>query len=214
MRRVKEKNMKNILIICAGDNKKHEKLIEYAKKSDYIICADGGYQYAVECGITPNILVGDFDSMEEPKDFFLKVRLPKEKDETDTEYALKTAFSKNPDTVIIYGGIGDRFDHSYANVCLLNSCLEHEIKAFVTDGKTKIYLTDCELILNEKTDTTISIYSFSDISEGVSIEGFKYPLNNATLSKFDVVGTSNLTTAKKQKISVENGILMIICNEI
>ena len=206
--------MKNILIICAGDNKNKNKLIEYAEKSDYIICADGGYEHAVSVGIVPDILVGDFDSLNEPEDFLLKVRLPKEKDETDTMYALKMAFSKKPYSIIIYGGIGDRFDHSYANVCLLNSCLEHEINAFVTDGKTKIYLTDNKLSLSEPVGTTVSIYSFSDVSSGVNIEGFRYPLENAFLSKFDIVGTSNLTTNENSNITVEEGILLIICNEI
>lgn len=206
--------MKDILIISAGDNKNSDKLKEYAQKSDYIICADGGWIYAEKCGITPNILVGDFDSCEEPKVFLPKVKLPTEKDETDTQYALKNVFSKSPSSIVIFGGIGDRFDHSYANVCLLYGCVQHEIKAFVTDGKTKIYMTDNELVLNEPKNTTISIYSFSDVSYGVSIEGFKYSLNNATLTKFDVVGTSNLTTKEKQKICVENGILIVVCNEI
>lgn len=209
-----KKDIKNILIICAGDNRSPEKLINYAKESDYIICADGGYKHAIECGIKPDILVGDFDSVNEPEDFLMKIKLKAEKDETDTMYALKMAFSKKPASIIIYGGIGDRLDHSYANICLLNSCLEHEINAFVTDGKTKAYLTDNKLSLNEPIGTTVSIYSFSDVSLNVSIDGFKYPLKNAILSKFNIIGTSNLTTSKKAEITVEDGILMIICNEI
>lgn len=206
--------MKNILLVCAGDSKNSEKLKEYAVGGDYIIAVDGGYGHLKKSGIVPDLLVGDFDSVEEPGDFLMKIRLPKEKDETDTEYALKTAFSKNPASIVIFGGIGDRFDHSYANMCLLYQCIQHEIKAFVTDGKTKIYMTDGELSLSEEKNTTVSIYSFSDVSRGVNAEGFKYPLNNGFLTKFDVVGTSNLTTKEKQKISVEDGILIVICNEI
>lgn len=201
-----------VLIICAGNNKNSSKLKEYAKNSDYIICADGGYIYAKENGIIPNIIVGDFDSCCVPKDFASIIKLPQEKDETDSLYALKFAISKGAKEVVLYGAIGDRIDHSYANICLLNYTLERNIKTLLTDGKTEIYLIDSSISLEKEKGTNISIYSYTDISYNVNTENLKYILKNYSLSKNDIIGTSNEFLDKKANISVEIGKLIIICN--
>ena len=200
----------NILVICAGDNKSPEKLKEYARNSDYIICADGGYLHAVENGITPNIIVGDFDSVKMPEDFLNVVKLPCEKDITDGFYALKFAVSKGASEIIYYSGIGDRYDHSYANICALNYTLERDIKTVLTDGKTEIYLIDSQITLTKEKGTSASIYSFSDFSENVNISGLKYELENYLLVKYDIIGTSNEFVGKQAKISIDTGKLLII----
>ena len=200
------------LIICAGDNKNPSKLKTYAKNSDYIICADGGYLHAKENGIIPNIICGDFDSCDVPEDFFSVVKLPREKYETDSFYALKFAISKGAKEIMLYGGIGNRFDHSYANLCLLNFTLERNIKTILTDGKTEIYLIDSSISLNKEKGTTVSIYSYTDISYNVSCENLKYQLKDYNLSKSDIIGTSNEFLGKQAKIFVELGKLIIICN--
>ncbi len=204
----------NVLIIAAGENKNPKRLLEYANAADYIICADAGYDHAKAVGIVPDILVGDFDSLqEEPADFLRKVKLPVEKDETDTLYALRFAFSKGATNVIVYGGIGTRFDHSYANICLLQHAMVRDITMTVTDGETEIYLTDSNLTLSGKKGQTVSVYSFSDICEGVSLQGFYYPLENAVLEKYDIIGTSNIVIEDVAKITVSSGTLLIVCNQ-
>ena len=135
-----------------------QKLLEYANVADYIICADGGYEYAKSANIVPDILVGDFDSLsEEPADFLRKVKLPVEKDETDSLYALRFAFSKGATNIVLYGGIGSRFDHSYANICLLRHAMIRDIPMVVTDGTTEVYLTDSHLTLKGKKGQTVSV---------------------------------------------------------
>ncbi len=204
----------NILIIAAGDSKNPTKLLEYANAADYIICADGGYDHAQVVGITPDILVGDFDSLsEEPADFLRKVKLPVEKDETDTLYALRFAFSKGATNIVVYGGIGSRFDHSYANICLLHHAMVRDIPMVITDGSTELYLTDSGLLLKGKKGNTVSVYAFSDVCEGVTLKGFYYPLENASLEKYDIIGTSNIVTEDVAQISVSQGNLLIVCNQ-
>lgn len=205
----------NILIIAAGNHQNPHKLLEYANQADYIICADAGYEIAKSAGIVPDILVGDFDSLsEEPADFLRKVKLPVEKDETDTLYALRFAFSKGAKHIVLYGGIGSRFDHSYANVCLLQHAMVREIPMVVTDGNTEIYLTDSCLTLFGKKGCTVSVYAFSDVCEGVSLEGFYYPLENAFLEKYNILGTSNIVTEDTVQISVSEGNLLVVCNQL
>ena len=204
----------NILIIAAGNNENSAKLLEYADAADYIICADAGYDHAKSVGIVPDILVGDFDSLaEEPDDFLRKVKLPVEKDETDTLYALRFAFSKGATNIVLYGGIGSRFDHSYANVCLLSHAMVRDIPMVLTDGNTEIYLTDSKLILKGRKNATVSVYAFSDICEGVTLKGFYYPLENVLLEKYNIIGTSNIVTKDEAEISVLEGNLLIVCNQ-
>ena len=205
----------NILIIAAGNSNNPQKLLEYADAADYIICADAGYEHAKSVGIVPDILVGDFDSLsEKPAEFLRVVKLPVEKDETDTLYALRFAFSKGATKIVLYGGIGSRFDHSYANICLLHHAMIRDIPMVVTDGTTEVYLTDSQLTLKGKKDQTISIYAFSDICQGVSLRGFYYPLENVLLEKYNIIGTSNLITEDVAEISVSDGNLLIVCNQI
>ncbi len=204
-----------VLIIAAGDHKNPDRLLEYAAASDYIICADAGYSHAKAVGIVPDILVGDFDSLgEEPNDFFKKIKLPVEKDETDTLYALRFAFSKGATEIVLYGGIGSRVDHSYANICLLRHAMLRDVFMVVTDGITEIYMTDSKLVLQGKKGQTLSVYSFSDACEGVTLKGFYYPLENAFLEKYDIIGTSNVVTEDRAEISLSQGNLLIICNQI
>ena len=205
----------NILIIAAGNSNNPQKLLEYADAADYISCADAGYEHAKSVGIVPDILVGDFDSLsEKPAEFLRVVKLPVEKDETDTLYALRFAFSKGATKIVLYGGIGSRFDHSYANICLLHHAMIRDIPMVVTDGTTEVYLTDSQLTLKGKKGQTISIYAFSDICQGVSLRGFYYPLENVLLEKYNIIGTSNLITEDVAEISVSDGNLLIVCNQI
>ena len=204
-----------VLIIGAGNHLSTSKLVSYAKDSDYIICADGGYDHAKSSGITPDILVGDFDSVrEEPSDFLRKVKLPVEKDDTDSLYALRFALSKGAKSIVFYGGLGDRYDHSYANICLLYYAMIQDVPMVLTDGKTEVYLTDSKITLKKRKGTTVSVYAFSDICEGVTLKGLKYPLENATLDKYNIIGTSNEFLSETAEFSLSSGNLLIICNQI
>ena len=200
----------NVLIICAGNNLNRGLLKKYAQNADYIICADGGYNIAKENGIKPNIVVGDFDSSEKPDDFFSVVELPREKDETDGLYALKFAVSKKANKIIFYAGLGNRYDHSYTNMCLLNYALERDIEMVLTDGKTEIYMTDSFLEFEKEKGTAVSVYSFSDFSYNVNLVGLKYPLIDYNLSKYDIIGTSNEFVDATARISTDEGKLMVI----
>ena len=203
----------NILIVAAGECLDYDMLLENAKESDYIICADGGYEHLEKIKVKPDLLVGDFDSLDKKPNVENIITLPTEKDETDTLFALKKAFKKEPQEIVIFGGIGTRFDHSYANVCLLSMCVEKNIKAVVTDGKTKIFMTDDKISFNNEKGKTISIYSFSEKCEGVTLEGFKYPLCDFTLKKDNILGTSNVIQKDEAFIKITLGKLLIICNE-
>ena len=105
--------MKRCFIFAAGT---FYGLRERPAPGDLVIAADAGFQTCRKAGIVPDLLLGDFDSMDQPADFANIHRSPVEKDDTDTMLAVKTALEQGCDTVYIYGGTGGkRLDHTLAN---------------------------------------------------------------------------------------------------
>ena len=183
---------------------------------DYIICADGGYNIACDLGLYPNIIVGDFDSMDIrsfPSDIEV-FQLPSQKNITDTEASIKKAISLGCDNVTILGGLGGRFDHSLGNIALLSKYSSHLKKMYIKDGQNFIFLLENSSIKVQKNRYKfISVISHSDISKGVSETGVKYPLSNVNLDNSTTLGISNEIIEDYCTISVLDGKLIIILSQ-
>jgi len=98
------------VIFCAAE---FDALARPLEKDDYIIAADGGWLACRKTGITPDLLLGDFDSLRTRPDFPNILRVPVEKDDTDTMLAVKTGLERGETEFHIYGGMGGRrTDHT------------------------------------------------------------------------------------------------------
>ncbi|HHY79606.1 MAG TPA: thiamine diphosphokinase, partial [Thermoanaerobacter sp.] len=123
-----------VLIISNGDIKDYNFYEKLLKDVDMVICADGGANHAYQMKIKPDLIIGDFDSIkEEILEFYENegVRIekfPPMKDETDTQLAMLKAIELGATDVTFIGVIGERFDHSYANLSLLLYLLNRNIK--------------------------------------------------------------------------------------
>ena len=127
------------VIISGSPDTNSDFLSEVIKPDDYVICADRGCDFAKQAGITPNLVVGDFDS--EPNVLFPNtktVRLIPEKDDTDTMHSVGLALDKNFDTIVILGALGGRFDHSFANVAVLSYIHGHGRRGVLLSENEKI----------------------------------------------------------------------------
>ena len=91
---------------------------EFNPAEHYVICADGGYDTALQYGIRPDLIIGDFDSAETaPPEDIRVLKLPVQKDETDTMSAAMVGFKLGYTSFVLVGCLGgDRFDHSVANL--------------------------------------------------------------------------------------------------
>ena len=216
-------------LIGAGERFETNNFISRPDGDDIVIAVDGGYDYAMQLGITPDLIVGDFDSVkssDREMNFhgIPVISFPPEKDYTDMMLAAKKAVESGYDTIHIYGGTGGRPDHTYANIQLLSWLAEQGLRAFLFDkNHTMTVITDSRLNLfsSEKPNRQngfitssgygyISVFSLSDVSEGVTIRGLKYQADNITLNRFHALGTSNEFTDSDCSIEVENGSLLII----
>ncbi len=186
---------------------------------DFVIAADGGFDYLREIGIRPNLIIGDFDSSESLKsDSCWKqyenqenmIILPSEKDDTDMWAALQEGMKRGFNEFLIYGGTGGRLDHTLANIQLLAWLSQHGKRGTLI-GKQEIItsITDTEMAFEVGTGR-VSMFAHTEKATGVYITGMKYPLTDATVTNTYPIGISNERMGKESKISVKQGTLILL----
>lgn len=185
----------NALIIAADSGYDNAKLLGYAERCDYI--------------------VGDFDSTKE-KAFCSRakiVRVPAEKDETDTQLALDIAIENGADDISIVGGLTGRLDHTLSNVYLLEYLASLGIYATICDGKNRVrYLKERSSLLIPKSNYKyFGLITADKEVKGVSINGAKYNLSNAKLEKSNPsFAISNEVSESFAMVSCKKGGLFVI----
>lgn len=207
-----EKDKKRCIIVGAGEFA----AAEFEKeKGGLLIAADGGIDALLAMGKAPDIFIGDFDSV---KDTVLSripgceiLRLPKEKDDTDTVAAIKVGIERGCADFALYGGVGGRLDHTLANI---------EILAYLASRGLRgtLYGIDFSVTALRNGAVTfpadqrggLSVFSHSDRSVGVTISGLKYSLTDATLQSDFPLGVSNEFTGKESSVSVRDGTLILL----
>ena len=188
-------------------------ITEHPKGDDLCIAADSGYRNALALGVTPTLLLGDFDSLGEceiPKEIEC-VKVPAEKDFTDTQLAIDTAVQKGATELVIIGGLDGRLDHTLSNLAILEDLNQRKIPAVITDGKNRVrYIHSTSTLIAKSGFRYLSLLTLSEKAKGVSIEGCKYPLKNATLNRNFQYAVSNEITGNCALISVRKGGIYIV----
>ena len=189
-----------------------ENITEHPKSDDICIAADGGYMNALALGEKVHILLGDFDSFTQKLPEGVEVlRVPAEKDFTDTQLAVNTAIEKGADEIMIIGGLCGRLDHTLSNLSILDDLGAHKIHAVITDGRNRVrYLNSTSTLIAKSGYKYVSILAISKRLKGVSVEGCKYPLSNATLTRSYQYAVSNEITGNCALISVRKGECYIV----
>lgn len=204
-----EKKGKSCFIFGAGDK---TPLYNPLSGNDIVIAADGGLSYLKELEISPDYVIGDFDSLGEIPDFDrekMKI-LPCEKDTTDTHEAIMAGIDMGCKSFHIYGGTGGRLDHTLANIQLLTDLSKKGYKAFLYgEGYGITALTEGKTELEGEKGSYISVFSASDISGGVTLKNLKYPLTDGELRNTFPLGVSNEFIGETAEISVKKGTLLI-----
>ncbi len=181
---------------------------------DYIIAADAGLDILKKHGIRPHISIGDFDSSSFIPEENV-IRLPVEKDVTDTCAASELAINNGCDEIYIYGGMGGRPDHTMANFTLIASLTEKGIRAYLSgEGYTVTAVKNSSVTVSARTGKTLSVFSWTDECTGVTLKGLKYTLSDYTLSNMFALGVSNSFSEDEAEISVRDGILIIMYENI
>ena len=209
------------------------------KPGDFVCAADAGYLALSEAGIRPDLVVGDFDSMPErvlsegigtdPKsvsgscknpgagaEFSAPlpeiIRLPVEKDDTDTVFCVREGFRRGYQDFLILGALGgSRLSHSIANLQLLSMIRDLGGTAVIRYGKTEVFLLGEgeEKSFPESASGSLSVFSLSEESV-ITLSGLYYPLDRGTLTRRFPLGVSNHFTGSPAKVTVHSGELLVI----
>lgn len=204
------------LIISNGSINDYEKLIKIFEVSDYVVCADGGIRYLRKINKTPNIILGDFDSVSKEDLEYIKSKniethkFPPIKDKTDTELALDYLIDIGCMEIYLFGATGSRMDHTLANIFLLNILLEKGIRGIIVDDKNEIYIEDDFLELRRSKDSFISIIPIDQEGIRISISGFFYNLEDVLIPFGSTHGISNEIVEDKCSIKIHKGKAIII----
>lgn len=204
--------MSRCIIISSSPKIEIPFLLKNIRSDDFIICADGGYKYAEKANITPNIIIGDFDSAEMPERINAEVmKLPTKKDDTDTFSCVKEALNRNFDEIIIFGGTGGRIDHTYANISVLSYIRNHNARGTLIDESNSLTIISYEEMLIEgKLGERFSIFPFGCESCVVTLSGFEYSLEKGTLYADKPIGISNVITENIARVKIHKGSAVII----
>ena len=201
---------KHCTIICAGEVGHIT-----VPPDSFVICADGGLAHAKKQGISPALIVGDFDSFGMiPQGENVRVH-PVAKDETDSFLAADYGMAQGCTEFLIYGGLGGRFDHTFANIQLLHHLCVCGCRGTLigTDGTHITAIHNETRTFDESLTGSIGVFSLTDESSGVTIKNFRYEAEDVTLNNHTSLGASNTFCGKAGEISVRDGILLITWKE-
>lgn len=199
--------MGNCIVVGAIDvNVKIEK-----HEDDFLIAADKGYLNCLKQNLDVDLLIGDFDSLKIVPDNIEKIKLKEIKDDTDVFDALMEGIKRGYKSFILYGVIGGRFDHTFANIQILLFLKNKGYEAKIIDeDRTYIILENESIELPKKERGYLSVFSFSAISHGVTLKNLKYELKNATLTSEFPLGVDNEYIDKSPFIEVKDGKILLI----
>lgn len=202
--------MRRAVIVGSAKINNYEKIKEYLKENDFFVYCDGGLKHMEKLGVKPNLIVGDFDSHENPHMDSETIVLPCEKDDTDTCHALKVCIERGFKDFLFIGCIGERMDHTMGNVSLLIMLKEKGLSGIMLDDYSEISIVKDEECIDDSF-SYFSLITLSDISEGITIKNAKYPLENASLKSGFQLGISNeVIKGKTATVSCKSGNLLLI----
>lgn len=199
--------------IYVGGSVDSARITEHPRSGDLCIAADAGYRNAKALGERVDLLLGDLDSLNEselPKDME-QIKVPAEKDFTDTQLAVEAALKRGADEIVIIGGLDGRLDHTLSNLSILRDLFARRIPAVITNGQNRVRFLDSTSTLIAKSGFPyLSVIATDPVVKGVSMEGCKYPLKKAVLKRDYNYAVSNEITGNCALISVRKGGIYLI----
>jgi thiamine pyrophosphokinase len=213
-------NKENKVLILTGGRIEEEFLRNQIAKENYsmLIAADHGLIMADRLQLSLDYIVGDFDSVsEELLEKYRRIStpiqtFPTEKDKTDTQIAIELALMNNATSIDLIGATGTRLDHVFANIHLLVLPMQLNIKACILDANNKIYLNNQSfaIVKKEQFGDFVSFLPFQEEVRGLTLKGFKYPINGVTLTAGNSLCISNEILEEEAFVVISSGTLIAI----
>jgi len=206
------------LIFANGIMKKTTEMQVLIDQADLVLAADGGAGHCSRLGIFPDILVGDFDSIDAAtlkryqEENIETHRHPVQKNATDLELALDLAMEKGATTIWMVGILGGRWDMSLANIMLGASDKYKGIRISLlgTDCIMHVLQPYKSFTINGTPGQTVSLLPLKGDVHGITLTGFEYPLSNHTIPYGASLGVSNVLVKDQGTILCTKGVLLCV----
>ena len=203
--------MNRCVIIGQAAVNDYKRIKEYFRQDDYFVYCDGGLKHMTQLCVKPDLIVGDFDSSDNPDLDVETIILPCEKDDTDTCHAMNLCIQRGFRDFLFIGCLGERLDHTMGNISFLIALKEKGLYGKMVDDYSEIEIvTDKGVTVNDDF-SFFSLLALSDSVEGITIKGAKYPLENATVKSSFQYGISNeVLKGETAEITAVSGNLLVI----
>jgi thiamine pyrophosphokinase len=209
---------KRAVIFANGELPEPELALSVILPGDLLIAADGGGRLCRQIGLTPDVLVGDFDSLEPTElEGFLAagaqaVRYPQRKDFTDLELALRYALQQGCQQVVVLGALGARWDQTLANLILPAAAGLEGLQIRLLDGRQEISLVrpGVGLEIHGQAGDTVSLIPLAGDALNVRTQGLEYPLEGERLLFGATRGVSNTLLSDAGRVTLEGGLLLCV----
>lgn len=203
--------MKRCVIVGGADIDNYDAVCRKIRNDDYFIYCDCGLRHMEKLGVAPNLIVGDFDSHENPNLSVETIVLPCEKDDTDTFFAAKEAVKRGFDDFILIGTVGGRLDHTLGNVSVLLYLFSLGKKAEMIDDFSEMQIVGDKTVFVDSSYSYFSLLNITGEAEGITERNVKFPLENAKITCEYQYGISNeVLPGETAEITVEKGKALLI----
>lgn len=204
------------IIVSGGKPPSKELLLNNLNDKDFIIGVDKGCNTLYENGIIPNIIVGDFDSVDNDVLEFYKEKnvlinkFRTDKDYSDTDLGYEKAKECGATEILLFGATGNRLDHMLGNIGILFKALKDKIDMKIIDDNNKIFLIDKSTKLKGKYGDLISFHAMSDIVTNINIKNARYSLANYNMSLLEPRAICNEFLNEDIEITFDEGKILVL----
>ena len=205
--------MERCVIVGGADIYNYGFIREKLCADDYVVFCDSGLKHLEQLQAKPSLIVGDFDSHENPHLDVETIVLPCEKDDTDTVFAVKEAIKRGFEDFLLIGVVGARLDHTLGNVSILLYLDSLGKKCCIIDDYSEMEIVSDEPVSICDQYSFFSLLNITGCAKGITITGAKYPLVDAEISCEYQYGVSNeVLPGETATVSVKYGELLLIKN--
>ena len=198
------------VIVGGAKIRDYERARSYLRDDDYVIYCDCGLSHMEGLGAKPSLIVGDFDSYDDPHLDVETITLPVAKDDTDTVYAMREGMKRGCKEFLLLGVIGSRLDHTLVNAYILTSLENRGCHGIIIDDHSEIEIVSSMAEVDDSYPF-FSLVAMEGDARGVTIRNAKFEIEDAVIGPDYQYATSNEPLpGKTAEITVKDGRLLLI----
>ena len=207
--------MKRCVIVGGADINNYGFIRDKLCADDYVVFCDSGLKHLEQLQARPSLIVGDFDSHENPRLDVETIILPCEKDDTDTVFAVKEAIKRGFDEFLLIGVVGARLDHTLGNVSILIYLDSLGKKGSIIDDYSEMEIVSKETAYIDDSFRFFSLLNITGIAKGITVKKAKYPLKDAEITCGYQYGVSNeVLPGMRAEVTIKEGKLLLIKDRV